>query len=69
MNTATDWFHETVIFSMLLLTNTLKEKPHLKAFQQWLNTWKPVLLQSIQGTWTGTNQMHDIRHFFQPLPN
>ena len=37
-----------------------------QGLQQWLNTWKPVLLQSIQeGTSTGTNEMHDIRCYFR----
>ena len=42
------------------------QEPMSQGLQQWLNTWKPVLLQSIQeGTSTGTNEMHDIRCYFR----
>ena len=37
--------------------------------KQWLNTWKPLILQSIQeGTAMGTNHNHSIRDFFSSLP-
>ena len=37
--------------------------------KQWLNTWKPLILCSIQeGTATGTSQNHSICDFFHPLP-
>ena len=37
--------------------------------KQWLNTWKPLILHSIQnGNATGTNQNHSICDFFHPLP-
>ena len=37
--------------------------------KQWLNTWKPLMLQSIQDSiTTGTHCNHSIRDFFSPLP-
>ena len=37
--------------------------------KQWLNTWKPLILRSIQdGNATGTNRNHSICDFFHPLP-
>ena len=40
-----------------------------RGLKQWLNTWKPLILRSIQeGTATGTNQNHSICDFFHPLP-
>ena len=40
-----------------------------RGLQQWLNTWKPLILQSVQdGTVTGTNHNHSIRDCFPPLP-
>ena len=36
--------------------------------KQWLNTWKPLILRSIQeGTATGTNHNHSIHDFFSPF--
>ena len=44
----------------LFYTNTDKHfthKPMSQGLQQWLNTWKPVILHSIQeGTHTGTSE-------------
>ena len=38
-----------------------------RRLKQWLNTWKPLLLRSIQvGIATGTNRSHSIRDFFSP---
>ena len=37
--------------------------------KQWLNTWKPLILRSIQeDTTMGTNCNHSIHDFFSPLP-
>ena len=39
-----------------------------RGLRQWLNTWKPLILRSIQdGTAMGTNRNHSIRDFFSPL--
>ena len=46
------------------------KKPTLQGLQQWLNTWKPIILQSIQESQcTRTHQMQDIQTFFQTNPN
>ena len=40
-----------------------------RGLKQWLNTWKPLILRSIQeGTAMGTNHDHSIRDYFSPLP-
>ena len=45
-----------------------KESTALR-LKQWLNTWKPLILRSIQdGIAMGTNWNHSIRNFFSPLP-
>ena len=39
-----------------------------RGLKQWLNTWRPLILRSIQdGTATGTSCNHSIRNFFSPL--
>ena len=38
-----------------------------RGLKQWLNTWNPLLLQSIQDSiTTGTNRNHSICDFFPP---
>ena len=45
-----------------------QNEPTARGLKRWLNTWKPLILRSIQeGTATGTNQNHSIRDFFHPL--
>ena len=40
-----------------------------RGLKQWLNTWKPLILRSIQeGTAMGTKRNHSIRDYFPPLP-
>ena len=46
-----------------------QEEPTDHGLRQWLNTWKLLLLRSIQdSTATGTHRTHSIRDFFPPLP-
>ena len=45
-----------------------QEESRARGLKQWLNTWKTLILQSIQDSTTmGTNQNHSIRDF-PPLP-
>ena len=45
-----------------------QEESTARGLKQCLNTWKPLILRSIQeGTATGTNQNHSICDFFHPL--
>ena len=46
----------------------IQKEPTAQGLKQWLNTWKPLILHSIQeGTATGTSQNHSIHDFFHPL--
>ena len=46
-----------------------QKEPTARRLRQWLNTWKPLLLRSIQdGIAMGTNRTHSICDFFPPLP-
>ena len=46
-----------------------QEEPTDHGLRQWLNTWKLLLLRSIQdSTATGTHCIHSIRDFCSPLP-
>ena len=46
-----------------------QKEPTAHGLKQWLNTWEPLLLRSIQGgIATGTNRTHSIHDFFPPLP-
>ena len=45
-----------------------QKEPTAHRLRQWLNTWKPLLLRSIQdGITTGTNHTHSIHDFFPPF--
>ena len=51
------------------LTIHWEMEPTSNGLRQWLNTWKPVVLQSIQTTIaSGTAQNHSIQQYFQPQP-
>ena len=46
-----------------------QKEPRAHGLRQWLNTWKPLLLRSIQdGIAMGTNRTHSICDFFSLLP-
>ena len=47
-----------------------QKEPTARGLRQWLKTWKPLLLRSIQDVIaTGTHRTHSIRDYFCPLPD
>jgi hypothetical protein len=44
-----------------------RQEPTSRGLQQWLNTWKPVIIQSVkEAEKLGTRGMNNIRNFFSP---
>ena len=51
-----------------MYSTAIPKEPTACGLRQWLNTWKPLLLRSIQdGITTGTNCTHSICNFFSPF--
>ena len=45
-----------------------QKEPMARGLRQWLSTWKPLLLRSIQNSIAmGTHRTHSIHDFFPPL--